>query len=104
MLAVGPLGPQYSWNFAWHELGSHAHLEDFAKVMKSLFYKKYAKNLGVKKASQQEFDEFKSYLSHYKTGQEETMNFLSYYQEVMFMKLISAFYSKVKCSGCEVGE
>ena len=21
MLAVGPLGPQYSWLFAWHELG-----------------------------------------------------------------------------------
>ena len=25
MLAVGPLGPQYSWLFAWHELGRHAH-------------------------------------------------------------------------------
>ena len=26
MLAVGPLGPQYSLNFAWHELGRQAHL------------------------------------------------------------------------------
>jgi len=26
MLAVGPLGPQYSLLFAWHELGRHAHL------------------------------------------------------------------------------
>ena len=25
MLAVGPLGPQYWWLFAWYELGSHAH-------------------------------------------------------------------------------
>ena len=25
-VVVGPLGPQYSWIFAWHELGSHAHL------------------------------------------------------------------------------
>ena len=24
MLAVGPLGPQYSLLFAWHELGRHA--------------------------------------------------------------------------------
>merc|ERR1719318_2422848 len=56
-------------------------LSDFAQVMKSLFYKKYARNLGSRKASQQEFDDFKFYLSHYKTGQEETMNFLSFYQE-----------------------
>merc|ERR1719318_894544 len=56
-------------------------LSDFAQVMKSLFYKKYAKNLGSRKASQQEFNDFKFYLSHYKTGQEETMNFLSFYQE-----------------------
>ena len=34
MLAVGPLGPQYSWIFAWHELGSHAHLEQ--RVWKKL--------------------------------------------------------------------
>ena len=26
MLAVGPLGPQYCWIFAWNELGRHAHL------------------------------------------------------------------------------
>ena len=26
MLAVGPLGPQYSLLFAWNELGRHAHL------------------------------------------------------------------------------
>ena len=26
MLAVGPLGPQYSLLFAWNELGKHAHL------------------------------------------------------------------------------
>ena len=26
MLAVGPLGPQYSLLFAWYELGRHAHL------------------------------------------------------------------------------
>ena len=26
MLAVGPLGPQYSLLFALHELGRHAHL------------------------------------------------------------------------------
>ena len=58
--------------------------------MKSLFYKKYAKNLGSRKASQQEFDDFKFYLSHYKTGQEETMNFLSFYQEV---RLIPCFVS-----------
>ena len=26
MLAVGPLGPQYSLLFSWNELGKHAHL------------------------------------------------------------------------------
>ena len=26
MLAVGPLGPQYCWLFAWYELGRQAHL------------------------------------------------------------------------------
>ena len=26
MLAVGPLGPQYCWLFAWYELGRHAYL------------------------------------------------------------------------------
>ena len=26
MLAVGPLGPQYSLPFAWYELGMQAHL------------------------------------------------------------------------------
>ena len=59
-------------------------LSDFAQVMKSLFYKKYARNLGAKKASQHEFDDFRAYLSHYKTGQEETLNFLSFYKEVRF--------------------
>jgi len=56
-------------------------LSDFNQVMKSLFYKKYARNLGAKKASQHEFDDFRAYLSHYKTGQEETLNFLSFYKE-----------------------
>jgi len=56
-------------------------LSHFAQVMKSLFYKKYARNLGAKKASQHEFDDFRAYLSHYKTGQEETLNFLSFYKE-----------------------
>ena len=26
MLAVGPIGPQYCWLFAWYELGRRAHL------------------------------------------------------------------------------
>ena len=26
MLAVGPLGPQYHWLFAWYELGRQAQL------------------------------------------------------------------------------
>jgi len=62
-------------------------LEDFSKVMKSLFYKKYAKNLGLNKASQEEFDEFKSYLRHYKTGQDETRDFLSFYQKEVMLDI-----------------
>ena len=32
MLAVGPLGPQYCWLFAWYELGRQAHLVFSTKI------------------------------------------------------------------------
>ena len=32
MLAVGPLGPQYSLIFAWHELGKHAHMPQLVDI------------------------------------------------------------------------
>eukprot|EP00092_Neocalanus_flemingeri_P034138 GFUD01037125.1.p1 GENE.GFUD01037125.1~~GFUD01037125.1.p1 ORF type:complete len:900 (-),score=247.85 GFUD01037125.1:144-2474(-) len=99
------------------EVMKKIRLSDFAKVMKSLFYKKYARNLGVKKASQKDFDDFRSYLSHYKTGHEETLHFLSYYKqnvtldcdqtdEVMDIEnqysTFASYYGKAETTFCSV--
>jgi hypothetical protein len=56
-------------------------LENFSKVMRTVFFGKYKKALG-KKASSQETREFEAYLRHYKTGHAETANFLAYYDKV----------------------
>ena len=55
--------------------------DDHGIIMKKLFVHKYNKKLGLKKAPQdhQEVDDFLTYLAHYKTGQEETGNFLAFY-------------------------
>ena len=51
-----------------------------------MFFTKFIKKIGDKKVSGIEFDGFKTYLGHYKAGQEETSNLLSYYdsKEVIF--------------------
>ena len=54
-------------------------LSDFGSFMKSVFFSKFNKKLGSRKASSSDFEAFKTYLGHYKGGQEETSNFLSYY-------------------------
>ena len=55
--------------------------DDHGVIMKKLFVHKYNKKLGLKKApqDQQQVEEFLTYLGHYKTGQEETGNFLAFY-------------------------
>merc|ERR1719233_1385509 len=54
--------------------------DDHGVIMKKLFVHKYNKKLDSKKASEgQEENEFLTYLGHYKTGQEETGNFLAFY-------------------------
>ena len=57
-------------------------LADFGSLTKSVFFTKFIKKIGDKKVSGIEFDGFKTYLGHYKAGQEETFNFLSYYMIV----------------------
>ena len=47
--------------------------------MKSVFFKKYETKVKVGRLSQIQFDQFKDYISHYKSGQEETENFLAFY-------------------------
>jgi len=54
-------------------------LSDFGSFMKGVFFSKFNKKLGSRKASSSDFEAFKTYLGHYKGGQEETSNFLSYY-------------------------
>jgi len=54
-------------------------LSDFGSVMKSVFFSKFNKKVGLRKASATDLEDFKTYLGHYKAGQEETANFLSYY-------------------------
>ena len=54
-------------------------LSDFGSFMKSVFFSKFNKKLGSRKASSSDFEAFKTYLGHYKGGQDETSNFLSYY-------------------------
>jgi len=63
--------------------------DDHGIIMKKLFVHKYNKKLGVKKApqDQQEVDYFLTYLAHYKTGQEETGNFLAFYNPRKELKL-----------------
>jgi len=58
--------------------------EDFTKVMKTVFFNKFNKSHGALKTAPEEqvqnsIEDFKSYISHYKTAQEETADFLSYY-------------------------
>jgi len=55
--------------------------QDHGLVMKKLFVHKFNKSISSKKAphEKQEQDEFLTYLGHYKTGQEETANFLAFY-------------------------
>ena len=55
---------------------------DFGSLMKSVFFTKFSKKLGDRKVSSPEFEDFKTYLGHYKAGQEETANFLSYYDSI----------------------
>ena len=42
MLAVGPLGPQYSLLFAWHELGSKMNVSEYfwQKISKKILLPK----------------------------------------------------------------
>jgi len=63
--------------------------DDHGVIMKKLFVHKFNKKLGLKKApqDQQEVDEFLTYLGHYKTGQEETGNFLAFYNSRKELKL-----------------
>ena len=54
-------------------------LSDFGSFMKSVFFMKFNKNLGPRKASTLDLEAFKTYLGHFKGGLEETSNFLSFY-------------------------
>jgi len=54
-------------------------LSNFGSYMKSVFFTKFRKKLGLRKASPGDVKAFKTYIGHYKGGLEETSNFLSYY-------------------------
>eukprot|EP00092_Neocalanus_flemingeri_P019627 GFUD01021259.1.p1 GENE.GFUD01021259.1~~GFUD01021259.1.p1 ORF type:complete len:404 (+),score=114.67 GFUD01021259.1:803-2014(+) len=54
-------------------------LSDFGVIMKSVFFSKFNKKIGARKASGTDLEDFRTYLGHFKAGQEETANFLSYY-------------------------
>ena len=68
MLAVGPLGPQYCWLFAWYELGRQAHLgvdtlpsqrvpQKILKKSISLYYIEYVYVLDIfKRGTGEDFD------------------------------------------------
>ena len=59
--------------------GKKVGFDDLGLVMKKLFVHKFNKNLGARKATAEVLEEFQTYLRHFKTGQEETANFLTYY-------------------------
>eukprot|EP00092_Neocalanus_flemingeri_P019626 GFUD01021258.1.p1 GENE.GFUD01021258.1~~GFUD01021258.1.p1 ORF type:complete len:615 (+),score=167.92 GFUD01021258.1:325-2169(+) len=54
-------------------------LSEFGILMKSVFFSKFNKKIGSRKASGTDLEDFRTYLGHFKAGQEETANFLSYY-------------------------
>merc|ERR1712168_827855 len=56
---------------------------DFVTCMKAVLFKKYEEKVGNKVVSSETFDSFKVYLGHYKAGQDETANFLSFYNSRM---------------------
>jgi len=54
-------------------------LSDFGSYMKSVFFTKFSRKLGPRKASTADVKAFKIYIGHYKGGLEETSNFLYFY-------------------------
>ena len=54
-------------------------LSVFGSIMKNVFFKKFNRKLGSKKASEADLKAFKIYIGHFKGGLEETTNFFSYY-------------------------
>merc|ERR1712192_74523 len=74
-----------NWTEDCKELEAHMKkkikIDDFGLVMKKVFVHKFNNKLGSTKSKgrQAELDDFQTYLGHYKTGQEETKNFLTYY-------------------------
>ena len=82
--------------------------EDFSKVMKTVFFHRFNKSRSSLKSATEEqvtncafasfsylnfqvqnhIEDFKTYISHYKAAQEETANFLSYYDTKVYSFLI----------------
>ena len=62
--------------------------------MKKLFVHKYIKKLGSNKrpSDYQEEEDFMTYLGHYKTGQEETGNFLAFYNSKKVRIILNCFF------------
>merc|ERR1719431_516132 len=69
--------------------GKTVTFDDHGVIMKKLFVHKFNKKLDSKKAplDHQDVDEFQTYLGHYKTGQEETGDFLAFYNPRKELKL-----------------
>ena len=85
--------------------------EDFSKVMKTVFFHRFNKSRSSLKSATEEqvtncafasfsyfnfqvqnhIEDFKTYISHYKAAQEETANFLSYYDTKVYFLLIPPY-------------
>jgi len=85
-----------NWDLEENEVIKNAKklkLSDFGSVMKGVFAHKFNLKLGAKNVSGRDLEDFKTYLGHYKSAQQETANFLSYFnsREVGLLFLLLEF-------------
>ena len=59
--------------------------KNFTLYVKNLYFKKYESKMSGEKLSQGRFEDFKYFMKHVKTGQEETENFLSFYSNSVLL-------------------